>query len=127
MKDIYSRIYDVETDKSKTSKNNIKATANGEVNYLVPMVIGIAGIIIAVFCLISLYFCFSYDLCLFLDSYFVYITGVCGIILLICIYYSAKSIKESFHFIALLNILLSLAALIIFIIPLITGLLYFNF
>ena len=94
------------------------------INMSMAVVISIFCLILSAMILISLIFAFSYDLCKFLDEYIIYIAGVIGVLLLISIYMSLKALKKRFV-ISILNIIFSVVAILLVIIPFVTGLLYF--
>lgn len=121
MSDIYSKIYE-------NDDKNIKKEDNEEkVNNLIPIILTFVGLIISLFCFATLILCYSYDLCVFLDNYYIYIVAVSGVILMIGIYFSFKSLKQKFNIISIVNVFLSFVAIILFVIPILTGLLYLNF
>ena len=123
-KDIYSRIYG--NNNSNNQKNN-EILDDEKVNNLIPSIVAFTGFIVSIFCLITLLLCYSFDLCVFLDNYYVYIAGVSGIFLLIGVYFSFKSLKQKFNLLSILNLLLSVITIVVFIIPFLFGLLYLNF
>lgn len=128
MSDIFDRIYgnNGNTDLNNNRKNNDEEE-NNKVNNLIPLILSIVGLIISLFCILSLAFCFSYDLCVFLDNFYIYIACIAGVILIISIYFSFKSIKEKFNVLSIINLIMSLIAIVVFIIPMLFGMVYFNF
>lgn len=111
-----------------TGQVNITSSLNDsedKTNVLFATIISILGIIISIALLVCLLFAFSYDLCIILDSYYLYIAGILGALMLIGIYICLRALKEKMIVMSIINIILSLIAIVIFIIPLLTGLLYF--
>lgn len=115
----------VNESNEKVSTINSGNDSEDKPNVLFASIISIFGIISSLTLFVSLFFAFSYDLCIILDSYYLYIVGVLGVLMLISIYICLKALKEKMIVISIINITLSLIAIIIFIIPLLTGLLYF--
>lgn len=98
---------------------------NKGVNLSLALIFSIGGSVISIAILVCLILAFSYDLCIFLDNYYYYIAAVIGILLVISIYYSLSSFKQKVTFAGIFNIIISLIAIVLIIIPFLTELIYF--
>ena len=123
-----SGILDKIEEKTKGSARPSYGGDNGsgeknEINMAWALIVSVMCMILAAGILISLVFAFSYDICLFLYEYIIYLAGVIGLLLAYSIYMSFKAMKKR-TMVAMLNIIFSLAAIVLVIIPFLTGLLY---
>ena len=115
--------YDTEEDSSQLSLTGEEKEEKAS-KQILSFVIGIGGNTIALFCVISLYLCYSYDLCVFFDNYYLYIACVACVVMLYGIFSAAFAIHKKFSIIGVINIVLCLLAIIVYIIPFVLGLVY---
>ncbi len=124
---IYERLYGKTNDSNEGKHKDVEMDIYQEDsgNLSLGVIITLASIIISIAGLFALVISFSYDLCIIMDKYYMYCAIVCGILLLYSIYISVMKIRKMFSILAILNIILSLCAMVFFVIPFVTGLIYF--
>ena len=130
---IFSRIYGNNPNPINNNDNNNNneqrdfdaGMDDDKPNILFAILISFFSLLISGFLLVSLVLAFSYDLCIFLDSYYIYIAIVIGLFLAYSVYQSIAICRCKFSIVAIINIIFSLVALFLIIVPFIFGLLYF--
>ncbi len=124
MASILDRINE-EKEKNKIIYEEKEEEKEKSVNLALYLALTIVSLLISSGAIVALILAFSYDLCIMLDNYYVYIAVVIGCVLSFSIYKSAVSIKKRFSILSIINIIISLITIVTIIIPFVTGLIYF--
>ena len=134
--DIYSKIYgpapttnggETTPKKGKQKHYNLEE-GEEKVNIAVPLTISLVCLVIGVFAFLSLLLQYSYDFCIIMDTYYVYVASVLALALFYDIFVSIKGLKQRFNLFYVINLVLCIVGLLVFVLPFAMGnMIYFRF